>query len=96
MADLAARTMTRLGRPDALAAFADAIASFAHESAAANLLADAPAHHTRAWAVSAAVITADAILIGQWYGARRRRRRRRRRRQQDEQRTPSPFALGEP
>jgi hypothetical protein len=71
MADLAARTMTRLGRPDALAAFADAIASFAHESAAANLLADAPAHHTRAWAVSAAVVIADAILISQWYAARR-------------------------
>lgn len=84
LADLAARAMTTLGRPDAVAAFADAIAGFAHESAALGSLATAetaffhaPGGHGRAWAVSAAVVAADTILIGQWYGARRRAARRR-------------------
>jgi hypothetical protein len=84
VADAAARAILALHQPDAGTLFADAIAAFVHDSAALGTLAAitmAPTTgmHTRAWAASAAVIAADAVLLGQWYAARRREQRLRRR-----------------
>jgi len=67
-----------LGRPDVLGTFADAITSFAHESAAAaaaaagTLLASSETHYYK-WEVTGAVLGIDALLIGHWYAIRRRR-----------------------
>jgi hypothetical protein len=67
-----------LGRPDVLGTFADAITSFAHESAAAaaaaagTLLASSDTHYYK-WEVTGAVLGIDALLIGHWYAIRQRR-----------------------
>ena len=53
-----------LGRQEALASFADAVASFAHES---SVIGTAVAgSHRRAWAVTFSVLAVDAVLIGYW------------------------------
>ena len=68
-----------LGHPDILGTFADAITSFAHESAAAAAAAvgtmlTAPETHYYKWEVSGTVLGIDALLIGHWFAIRRRRR----------------------
>jgi hypothetical protein len=69
---------------DPRAAFSDALASFAHESAALGaIMAEAAAggslsSHGRAWAVTAGVLVADAFLIGAWHTHARAKRRAKR------------------
>jgi hypothetical protein len=62
-----------LSRTDLLASFADAITSFAHESAAAPAasLASLETHHYK-WQVTLGVLGVDALLVGHWYATRRR------------------------
>ncbi len=59
---------------NALAAFTDAIAAFAHESAAfGGTFASGP-HHRLAWGVTFSVLAADVILIANWWGTRKQKR----------------------
>lgn len=62
------------GRQNAMAAFADAIAGFAHESAAIGAVVTDAGTHVRAWAVTAAVVGVDVILIGYWRASRKAKR----------------------
>lgn len=62
--DTAIPLALELGRQEALASFADALASFAHESTAMEAVA-IPSHF-RAWAITCAVLGVDAVLIGYW------------------------------
>ncbi len=52
-------------------AFADAVASFAHESALLGSALVTDQSHARAWGVTIAVVAVDAILIGHWRMSRR-------------------------
>ena len=70
--EAAASSLMDLGRPDALTTFADAIAGFAHESAALGTAMSAVATHGGAWAATFAVLSADVVLIGYWRATRRR------------------------
>ena len=72
----ATEAILSLTRTDLLATFADAIASFAHESAAtpAASLASIETHHYK-WHVTLGVLGIDAVLIGHWYATRRRNTR---------------------
>jgi hypothetical protein len=59
------------GRQNATASFADAIAGFAHESAAIGTVVSGAGTHVRAWTVTAAVVGVDVILIGYWRASRK-------------------------
>jgi hypothetical protein len=65
------------GWPDAMVTFGDALASFTHESATVGtFFAVAARRHTRAWAVTFAVLAADAILLSRSWTSHRHRRQR--------------------
>jgi len=74
--EAAAGLLLNLSRPDALATFADAMAGFAHESAAVDAVLATAQSRSLPWIVTAAVLGADAVLLGHWYAARRNERRR--------------------
>jgi subtilase family serine protease len=63
------------GSSDSVSSFADAMANFAHESAALGLIVMPGSTHVRAWAVTFGVLGVDVILIGYWRGSGRLRRR---------------------
>jgi hypothetical protein len=85
-------TVLRIASTDAVAAFSDAMASFAQESAALGDMvgavlgagSDGAASHVithgRAWAATVAVLAADAVLIGTWQAHRRAQRAQAKRR----------------
>ena len=71
VANAAVPMLLDFGRTEALASFADALAGFAHESAAlGDAINTATGTHARAWAVTFAVLGVDAILIGYWRASR--------------------------
>ncbi|MDB5323466.1 MAG: hypothetical protein JWN40_5097 [Phycisphaerales bacterium] len=76
LAEATIRALLKLSRPDALATFADAIAGFAHESAAVGTLLAVTETHRFPWVVTTGVLGVDAVLVGHWYAARRERQRR--------------------
>ncbi|MDB5320561.1 MAG: hypothetical protein JWN40_2192 [Phycisphaerales bacterium] len=59
----AAPILLDLGRTDAIASFADAIAAFAHESAAVGTVVPSVRGHAGAWAASIAIVGIDAVVI---------------------------------
>lgn len=70
---------------DAVATFSDSLAAFARDCAGIGT-ANVDAHRShRAWAITGAVLAADAILIGQWYA----RRSRNQQESEEEQKTPA-------
>jgi hypothetical protein len=77
-ASAAALAVPGLMQFNAMTAFADAMAEFAHESAALSTVLAVVGDHRRAWAVTAGTLIVDAILIGQWQTRRRRNARRNR------------------
>jgi hypothetical protein len=80
VANAAVPMLLDFGRTEAIASFADALAGFAHESAAlGNAITTAAGTHTRAWAVTFAVLGVDAILIGYWRASRHSSKSRSRR-----------------
>lgn len=70
------------------ALFNDRIAAIIGESASLSPMATSP-HHNRAWAITGAVVAADAMLVGFWHFDRRRKLRAARKRQ-----TARPFSVG--
>ena len=65
----------QVGGQMSLAAFSDAMAAFAQESASlGNLWAESPSH-MRAWVATGAVLGIDAVLIASWVGSRRSARK---------------------
>ena len=57
---------------DAVATFSDALAAFARDCAGIGTAKVNAPDPRRAWAITGAVLAADAILIGQWYARRSR------------------------
>jgi hypothetical protein len=74
-AEAAASSLLDVTRSDGMIAFADAMANFAHDSAALGNMVDAAGSHARAWATTAGVLIVDAILITSWHESRRRKGR---------------------
>ena len=67
-----AQAVVHVNPIDAVATFSDALAAFARDCAGIGMAkVDAP-DPRRAWAITGAVLAADAILIGQWYARRSR------------------------
>lgn len=67
-----AQAVVHVNPIDAVATFSDALAAFARDCAGIGTAkVDAP-DPRRAWAITGAVLAADAILIGQWYARRSR------------------------
>ncbi len=67
-----AQAVVHVNPIDAVATFSDALAAFARDCAGIGTTkVDAP-DPRRAWAITGAVLAADAILIGQWYARRSR------------------------
>jgi len=67
--------LPKLGSLNAMMAFADAIASFAHESAAIGSVVAITENHALAWTITFGVLAADSVLIG-YYRAKRNAKRR--------------------
>lgn len=83
-----AQAVVHVNPIDAVATFSDALAAFARDCAGIGTAkVDAPGSH-RAWAITGAVLAADAILIGQWYA----RRSRNQQESDEEQKTPATSA----
>ncbi len=75
LVEVAATSLLEIGHSDGLIAFADAMASFAHESAALGGIVDSAGNHAAAWATTFGVLLVDAILIATWQESRRRKTR---------------------
>lgn len=64
-------SLVNLFHVDALATFGDSMGAFIDESAAPAVTRE-PSPHSRALKITAAVVAADALLIGYWVATRRR------------------------
>jgi hypothetical protein len=58
--------------PEPVAAFADSLSSFVHDSTTLASAVLPATGRVRAWTITAAVVTVDAILVGSWYASYRR------------------------